>query len=49
MLQVHKELQQVGNLKRGMPETLESHGISTGKYYHMRSASEMSKFNNFRC
>ena len=31
-----------------VPETLESHGRSTRKYYHLRSPSKMSKFNNFR-
>ena len=37
---VHKKLRQLDNLKRGMPEMLESHGKRTGEYCLLRMSSK---------
>jgi len=45
---VHKKLQQVGSLKRGMLECLENHSISTGEFHYLRCPSKMNKSSNFK-
>ena len=45
---VHKKLQQVGSLKRGMLECLGNHSISTGEFHYLRRPSKMNKSSNFK-
>ena len=48
MSRVHKKLQQVGSLKRGMLECLGNHSISTGEFHYLRCPSKMNKSSNFK-